>query len=362
MSAPLILLCAGGTGGHVFPARALAEELLKRGYRVAFACDYRGEKYLDGLKNVDIHVISAGPYRPGIKGKINFALSLIKGYAQTHALIGQLKPSVAVGFGGYPCAPPMFAAQHRGIPTVLHEQNAVLGLALKLLAPLATVIALSYPMKDSLKNGGSCRKETVVTGNPVRADIMALHDRPYPRIENEINILIFGGSLGAASFANVIPHSIIKLKNDLQLKLKVTHQARENDIGKVSKLYSDAGLDVEIKSFFDNIPQRLENTHLLICRSGASTVAEASCAGRPAIYVPYPWHKDQQQLHNARHVADAGGAWILEEKNLTAESLYGILKSVVPGKLAEAASQARTLGRPDAASALADVVVGVIRN
>ncbi len=352
MSEKLILLCAGGTGGHVFPARALAEELLARGYRVAFATDTRGMKYLEGMENV--HIISAGPYRAGLRGKINFAISLINGYFQAHRLISRLDPSVAVGFGGYPCAPPMFAAQHRFIPTILHEQNAVLGLALKLLAPMAKIIALSFPFKNE-------RKKTIVTGNPVRADIIALRDKEFPEIGDELNVLIFGGSLGATSFAEIIPHSIIKLAGDIKVKLKIVHQARENDVAKVAKAYSAAGLDAEIKTFFDNIPERIEIAHLMICRAGASTVAETTCAGRPAVYIPYPWHKDQQQLHNAQHVAEVGGGWIMEEKNLTPDSLYQILRKIVPEKLPEAAAYARSLGQPDAAGKLADQVVATIK-
>ena len=353
MTAPLILLCAGGTGGHVFPARALAEELLARGLRVAFACDYRGVKYLDGMTGVDIHVISAGPVRSGLKGKFTFALSLLKGYLQSHALISKLKPAVSVGFGGYPCAPPMFAAQHRFIPSVLHEQNAVLGAAHKLLAPLATHIALSHEKTKAIKNNHI--RKTIFTGNPVRADIISLRDREFPAMENGINLLVFGGSLGAASFAQIVPHAVIMLAK--KLKLHVVHQARDSDMAMVEKLYADAGVAAEVKSFFDDIPARMEKTHLMICRSGASTVAETTCAGRPAIYIPYPWHKDRQQFFNAESVAERGGGWIIEEKDLTPERLFETLNMVVPDKLAEAAAFARMLGQPDAAGRLADIVV-----
>ena len=360
MTSPLVLLCAGGTGGHVFPARALAEELVERGYRVAFAVDSRGRKYLDGLHNIDIHLISAGPSRPGLKGKILFALSLLQGYRQSRRLIGQLKPSVAVGFGGYPCAPPMFAAQHKGVPTILHEQNAILGLANILLAPFAKTIALSHASTKGLKP--SWQKKAIVTGNPVRADIISVRDKPFPPIAGQLNILIFGGSLGAASFAQIIPYSMIMLASDLDVKLQITHQARDSDVDAVRKIYSDAGLDAEIKPFFDNIPARLENTHLLICRSGASTIAETTCAGRAAVYIPYPWHKDQQQLHNAQVVVAVGGGWVIEEKNLNAETLHQLLKGIVPAKLGEAAAFARSLGEPDAVLKLADQVIAGLKN
>lgn len=354
MTTPLILLCAGGTGGHVFPARALAEELLARGYRVAFAVDSRGIKYLDGLDNVIIHQISAGPYHGGLKGKTVFAVSLIKGYIQTHKLISKLKPSVAVGFGGYPSAPPMFAAQHRGVPTVLHEQNAVIGLANKLLAPLAKKIALSFPLQDEATN------KMMLTGNPVRAEIIALRDKTYPKIEDTLRLLIFGGSLGAKSFSTIIPHSIIALSKHLRIKLEIAHQAREADIEQVKQIYNNAGLDVEIKTFFDNMPERIEKAHLMICRSGATTVTEATCAGRPAIYIPYPWHKDQQQLFNAETVTEAGGGWILEEKDLTKDRLFETLQLVAPNMLEEAAAFARSLGQPDAVRLLADQVIAQI--
>ena len=360
MSGSLILLCAGGTGGHVFPARAIAEELLARGYRVAIATDTRGVKYLDGLENVDIHIISAGLYRAGLRGKVSFAFSLLKGYFESHRLIGRLKPAVAVGFGGYPSAPPMFAAQHRRVPTVLHDSNAVFGVANILLAPLADKIGLSHRNTKGVK--AKWLPKTVMTGNPVRKEIIALHDKPFPKIENEINILIFGGSLGATSFAEIIPHSIIDLASNLQLKLKVAHQVRESDIEKVTRLYSKAGLDIEIKSFFDNVPARIGNAQLMICRSGASTVAETTCAGRPAVYIPYPWHKDQQQLHNAAEIAQVGGGWILEEKNLTPESLSALLKTIVPDELEKAAAFARSLGQPGAVSKMTDMIVAAVKN
>lgn len=360
MTGQLILLCAGGTGGHVFPARALAEELLARGYRVAIATDTRGVKYLDGLEKVDVHIISAGPYRAGLRGKVSFVLSLLKGYFESHRLIGRLRPAVAVGFGGYPSAPPMFAAQHRRVPTVLHDSNAVFGVANILLAPFADKIGLSHRNTRGLKPKWTAK--STMTGNPVRKEIIALHDKKFPPVENEINILIFGGSLGATSFAEIIPHSIIGLANEVHLKLKVAHQVRENDTEKVNRLYSNAGLDVEIKSFFDNVPERIEIAQLMICRSGASTVAETTCAGRPAVYIPYPWHKDQQQLHNAEEISQVGGGWILEEKNLTSDSLLELLKKIVPEKLEGAAAFARSLGQPDAVRNLADLVVATVKN
>lgn len=359
MSKPMILLSAGGTGGHVFPARALAEELKARDCRVAFITDTRGLKYLDGLSD-PIHVLPLASTVGGVKAKTRFVVSLLRSYTKAHKLVGALKPSAVIGFGGYPSAPALFAAQHRMIPTILHEQNAILGLANILLAPLARKIALSHRGTKGLKPGWS--EKSVFTGNPVRADIIALHDKLYPELTDTLNLLIFGGSLGAKSFADIIPHSIIALAKEVQLKLQVTHQARAEDIDKVRQAYNAAGLDADIKPFFDNIPERIEKAHLMICRSGASTISETTCAGRPAVYIPYPWHKDQQQLHNARCVAEVGGGWIIEEKFLTVESLHRKLSDIVTseGALADAAFHARSLGTPDAASMLADQVMSIL--
>jgi UDP-N-acetylglucosamine--N-acetylmuramyl-(pentapeptide) pyrophosphoryl-undecaprenol N-acetylglucosamine transferase len=248
----------------------------------------------------------------------------------------------------------MFAAQHRRIPTIIHEQNAILGLANILLASGAKTLALTHADTKGLKP--SWKNKSVTTGNPVRSEIISARDKFFPLLKGQLNLLVFGGSLGAASFAKIIPHSIVKLAQDLQIKLNITHQVREADIGEVTRIYNDSGLQAEIKSFFDNIPERIETTHLLICRSGATTIAETTCAGRAAIYIPYPWHKDQQQLHNAQVVVDMGGGWLIEEKNLTIDTLYQVLKSIVPTKLEPAAAHARSLGKPDAVLKLADQV------
>lgn len=359
MSKPMIILSAGGTGGHVFPARALAEELKARDCLVAFITDTRGLKYLDGL-NDQTHVLPLASTAGGAKAKAKFAASLLRSYAKAHQLIGQLKPSAVIGFGGYPSAPALFAAQHRMVPTILHEQNAILGLANIMLAPLAKKIALSHQATKGIKQGWISK--AVVTGNPVRAEIIALHDKPYPQITDTLHLLIFGGSLGAKSFADIIPHSVIALAREVQLKLQITHQARAEDMEKVKRAYNEAGLEADIKPFFDNIPERIERAHLMICRSGASTISETTCAGRPAIYIPYPWHKDQQQLHNARCVAEVGGGWIIEEKFLTVETLARKLSDIVTseGALTDAAFHARTIGTPNAASALADQVMSIL--
>jgi UDP-N-acetylglucosamine--N-acetylmuramyl-(pentapeptide) pyrophosphoryl-undecaprenol N-acetylglucosamine transferase len=351
MNPPLILLCAGGTGGHMMPARSLANELLKRGCRVALACDARGRKFFDDMPGVDIHVLATGSPRAG---KIGFILSLLKAFGQTQSLISRLKPSVAVGFGGYPSAPPIFACQIGGVPTILHEQNAILGLANKILAPLATRIALSH--RDTVLRE-QWKRKAVFTGNPVRSEIVVLANEPYPDVSGKINLLIFAGSLGAKIFSDLIPGVLKQLPADIKNRLEVVQQAREEDMEAVKAAYAGESVSAEISPFFSDMPERLKKAHLLICRSGG-TVTEATIAGRPAIYIPYPWHKDQQQLHNARQVVNAGGGWLMEEKNLTPESLLALLNKMLssPNLLIEAAQKARNLGKPDAARHLADLI------
>lgn len=355
--APLILLCAGGTGGHMFPARALAEELLARGFRVSLACDTRGLKYFDGMGQVDIHVLSSGTYKPGLMGKIGFMLPLLKGYAQAFMLVRKLKPSIAVGFGGYPSAPPLWAAQHSHVRTVLHEQNAILGLANILLVGRARTLALSWEKTQGIK--AKYLKKIEVTGNPVRAEIAALSSQPYPIVGSKVNVLVVGGSQGAAVFSDVVPKAFASLPEPLRQSLKIVHQARPDKLDEVKEFYAAHGIDAEVQVFFSDMPERLKATHFLITRSGASTVAELTTAGRPALYVPYPWNRDNQQVFNASAVVDVGGGWMIEEKNLTVEALTEALVPILgnPDLLKNAGEAAKTIGHPQAAKLMADVVL-----
>lgn len=358
---PLILLCAGGTGGHMFPARALAEELLARGFRVAFATDARGQKYLGGMpESVPQFLLSSAPYLPGIKGKWGVIKALLKGYFEAHSVIGKLHPTAAVGFGGYPSAPPMFAALHRRIPTLIHEQNAILGMANILLAPFVDKIALS--LSPTARLGARWAKKANVTGNPVRAEIVALSNADYPDPSGLLQILIVGGSQGAKVFSEVIPPALQSLPAEVKARLKIVQQARAEDLPAVVAKYQESGLDVEVQSFFNDMPKRLEAAHLLVARSGASTVAEATVAGRPALYVPFPWNRDDQQKFNAEVVAAIGGAKVLLEKDMTPESFRAVLVSFLenPEKLGQMAAAAKTLGQPQAAQKLAKDVVSLL--
>lgn len=355
MTQKTVILSAGGSGGHVFPARSLAEELLKRGFAVAVCTDTRGLKYFEGLDaRIPIHVIASGTYGAGLKGKLFFALELVKGFFQSLKLVRRYKPFAMVGFGGYPSAPPMFAGQVLGVPTILHEQNAILGLANKLLMPCAKKIALSYAETVGLKDN----RKSVFTGNPVRQAIANLSREPYPLLEGKITVMVVGGSQGAKVFSDVVPHAFAALAPALQRRLRVIQQSREDAVDAVRAIYAATEIDVEIKSFFDDMPERIKTTHLFITRSGASTVAELTAAGRPAIYVPFPWNRDNQQVFNAEQVKKSGGGWMMVEKDLSVESLKNKLDDLLsnPEKLVDAALSAKTQGRINATQSLADVV------
>lgn len=354
---PTILLSAGGTGGHVFPARALAEELLIRGYHIEIATDTRGLKYFEGLDaTIPRHIIASGTYTNGIMGKIVGGVELLRGLFQSIKLVRDIKPIAIVGFGGYPSAPPLFAGQILGVRTVLHEQNAILGLANKLLAPLASQIALSYEHTVGLTD--KLKAKSVFTGNPVRQAIADLSIVPYPSLDGKITIMVVGGSQGAKVFSDVVPLAIAALPVELQRRLNVIQQSRPDAVDAVRAIYSQTELDFEIKSFFDDMPERIKATHLFITRSGASSVAEMTAAGRPAIYVPFPWNRDNQQVFNAEQVEKAGGGWMVLEKNLTVEALKLTLQNLLesPETLQKAANAAKNQGRIDATHRLADII------
>jgi UDP-N-acetylglucosamine--N-acetylmuramyl-(pentapeptide) pyrophosphoryl-undecaprenol N-acetylglucosamine transferase len=359
-SQPLIVLAAGGTGGHVFPARSLAEELIEKGYRVALATDTRGLKYFNGLDQIPRIVLSSGAYRSGIKGILAGIVSLAKGYIQSHGLMSRLKPAVVIGFGGYPSAPPLFAAQHRGIPTIIHEQNAILGMANTALASRVKKIALSAAHTNGIKPEWA--KKCVTTGNPVRQDISELAGQPFPEITGKLCLMVVGGSQGAKSFADIVPHSIVALPEEIRKNLRVYHQTRAEDLEQVKTVYEGSGIEAVIRPFFDNMADCIAQSHLLITRSGASTIAELTVAGRPAIYIPFPWNRDNQQVFNAEQIVKEGGGRMIEEKNLTKQGLTDELVDLLenPAILEHMAKRSGLLGISDAAKRLACVVSGEI--
>ncbi len=355
----LIVLAAGGTGGHVFPAEALARELMQRGHRLALVTDRRGDAYGGALGEIDTHRIRAG----GIAGKgplakIKSVAELALGTVQARGLLKELKPSAVVGFGGYASLPTVMAAGFAGISTVLHEQNAILGRANRLLAGRARAIAVSFPESRGIP--ANAEAKVTHTGMPVRTNILDVRDAPYPTFTDDkpFNILVLGGSQGARVLSEVIPEAMGRLPEKLRKRLGITQQCRPEDLENVRGTYKRLGIDAELASFFDDVPARLAASHLVISRSGASTVAELLAVGRPALLVPYRYAVDDHQRLNAHAVDEVGAGWLIPEADFTAESLASRLQSMfgMPMILEKAAEAARKAGRPDATERLATLV------
>lgn len=360
---PLILISSGGTGGHMTPAASLAHDLAARGNKLALITDERGKKF-SGMfpKDIPVHVIRAGTVGGGPAGKFKGLVNLGAGLVQAWRIVSDLEPDLVVGFGGYPSFPGVFVAQKQRVPVIIHEQNAIIGRANCTLAGKAERIALSFPDMTGLEKDE--RMRAVITGNPVRPEIAALHKIPYPKpqIDGPLNILVMGGSLGAAVFSKVVPQTLAQLPAEYKKRLNVVQQCRQEDLEATAVAYKDAGIKAEVAAFYDDMAQRLSAAHLVICRSGASTVAEVTAAGRPAIFVPYPHHKDQQQKKNADHVADGGGAWMMTEDGFTPEALLARITTFMqnPDILSAAADKCRAFGKPDAAHKLGNLVKSVV--
>ena len=360
---PLVVLAAGGTGGHVFPAEALAAELIKRGFYLVLITDRRGDNMKGRLAELDTYRVWAG----GIAGKrlilrIVSIIEILIGTFQAWILLRRLKPEVVVGFGGYSSVPTMLAAAYSGRKVVIHEQNAVLGRANRLLAKRIEIIATSFEAVSSIPK--ALEHNTVLTGMPVRPAVVSLRDQPYPNIEPSrgINLIIFGGSQGAKVFSTIVPNALDQIHKTLRYRIRVTQQCRPEDIKRVRLLYASFGIEADISSFFSDMPDRIAGAHLVICRAGASTVAELTTIGRPAILVPYMHAVDDHQSQNAYAVDEIGGGWLIPENNLTTKVLSDRLVSLlsVPRVLENAGSAAKAAGIPDAASRLADIVIDLM--
>lgn len=353
MSRP-ILLAAGGTGGHVFPAVALARELAGRGRAVALATDERGERYEEIFAGFSVHRVASGtPTGRDLLGRAVAVGSIAKGVVQARALFRRLRPAAAVGFGGYPSLPTMMAALGR-LPTAIHEQNAVLGRVNRLIAPRVDRIALSFAETAGLDE--RARRKAALTGNPVRPEVMGLP--PYEAPAGEFRLLAFGGSQGARSMGEVVPTAIALLADELRARLRVTQQARPEDIDDVRAAYAEIGVSADVAPFFADLPARLAAAHLVIARSGAGTVSELAVAGRPAILTPYVFATDDHQTKNARALVEAGAAWLLRNGEFRADRLATLLTELAadPARLVAAAGKALAVGAPDAAARLADLV------
>ncbi len=355
-----IMVAAGGTGGHIFPAVALMQVLAARGHRIAFVTDSRGAaigpETLSLPANVSCHTVPAGRIGGGLLRTMRGGLDIIAGTFAARRLIRRIGPEIAVGFGGYPSVPPMLAAGMAGVPTIIHEQNAVLGRANRRLARAAAAFALSFAGTRGVETFSNV--VTKIVGNPVRADIAVLRDRPYVAPRGAIDLLIMGGSLGAHIFAEIVPAAFAQLDAALRRRFRVTQQCRPEDIEATRTAYRGLDMAVELAPFFDDVPTRLAHAHLVVCRAGASTVAELTTAGRPALYVPYPHAADDHQTANARAIETAGGAWVMPQPEFTAGALAGWLEGAAeePETLTKVAAAARAAAHPDAAGQLADMV------
>jgi UDP-N-acetylglucosamine--N-acetylmuramyl-(pentapeptide) pyrophosphoryl-undecaprenol N-acetylglucosamine transferase len=285
------------------------------------------------------------------------AAELVVGTLVAGKLLSRLQPAVAVGFGGYPSVPTMFAAARRRIATVVHEQNALMGRANRLLAPRVTRIATSFPQVRGLKAADAAR--IAFTGNPVRPEIVKLRDLPYSAPSGAINLLVTGGSQGARILSAVIPDALAQLPEALKSRIALMQQARPEDLERVREAHRQSGINAEVAPFFHDVPARLGRAHLIIARAGASTVSELCVAGRPAILVPFAAAADDHQSFNARALGDAGAAWVMPERDFTPDALAAKLTSLLaaPDALIAAAAAARHLGTPDAAARLADLVL-----
>ncbi len=362
MSKGIVLLAAGGTGGHVFPAEALAYKLKERGYSVHLVTDSRAERYAGKFPADEIHVVPSATI--GSKNPVAVARALWKlwsGMRAAKKLIARLKPAVVVGFGGYPTVPPLLAATRLGVPAMIHEQNAVMGRANKALASRVQAIAGGFLPEG----GGQFPDKTVATGNPVRPAVIAAANVPYSpsRAGEPFNLVVFGGSQGAQYFSKAMPTAISLLDDALRGRLRITQQVRSEDMGMVGDCVAklEMGASSEIAPFFTDMAERLAKAHLVICRSGASTVSEISVIGRPAILVPYPHALDHDQAANAAALAATGGAKVIPQADLSSEKIASILTHVMndPEKLAKMAAAARQAGKPDAANLLADMVEAI---
>ena len=352
------VLAAGGTGGHMVPAAALATELTKRGHRVALVSDARGVRFPGLFEEVQTHVLPAGRFTGGPIGWARAAREMWRGRAMARELYATFKPAAVIGFGGYPALPALLAAFADKIPTAVHEQNAVLGRVNRLVAGRVDAIATSS--ENTQRLAAKLGAKVHLVGNPVREAVLALRARPYPLLEEDgiFRVLVTGGSQGASVLSQVVPDGLAMLPVTFRRRLQVTHQARIEDIDAVRAKYAEHAIPAEIATYLPDMPEQLAWAHLVIARAGASTIAELTAAGRPAILVPLPSATDDHQTVNAREMTIAGGARTIAQGDFTAVELAKQMQKLGldPAALQNAAGRARSCGRPNAASDLADLV------
>ncbi len=351
----IIVLAAGGTGGHLFPAQALAEELNRRGYVIHLMTDERVRDYGKSFPAAETHVVPSATLslsKPlALPGR---ALRLYGGYRSARAILGRLRPRAVIGFGGYPSFPPILAASRLGIPSCVHDQNAVMGRANRVLAKWSDAVASSFPDLQGLPPGAE--KKLTITGNPVRDIVLTYRAAPYPEFDT-FNLLVFGGSQGAQFFGDFMPKVFAAMTTEERQGIRLTQQVRAENMEAVRRAYEALGVDGDLNAFFMDMPQRIAGAHLVVCRSGASTIAELGVIGRPAVMVPLPHSLDNDQLRNAESFARAGAGWVHPQASLQPEAFAQFLTSLrsQQRQLQQAAAAALGHGKPDAAQRLADL-------
>jgi UDP-N-acetylglucosamine--N-acetylmuramyl-(pentapeptide) pyrophosphoryl-undecaprenol N-acetylglucosamine transferase len=348
----VIVLSAGGTGGHLFPAQALAGELAKRGRDIVVMTDARFANYATQFPRARIETVPSSPFNA-----VTAPFKIVAGIAIAFAKLLRLKPAAVIGFGGYPSVPVMMAANMAGLATGIIEQNAVVGRANRLVMNKVKLVAAAFPIARFAPADPS---KVVLTGNPLRPEVEALWGAPYqtPRPGAPLRLLVFGGSQGARALSEIVPAALTRLPHDIKVRLSVVQQCRPEDMEEVRTIYARAEIEAEVQSFFSDLPQRMAAAHLVIARSGAGTVAELMAIGRPAILVPLPGALDDNQTPNADILAKAEAGWRVAQSTLTPDTLAGMLVRIFesPEALAAMAAKAHALAVPHAAQKLADAV------
>jgi UDP-N-acetylglucosamine--N-acetylmuramyl-(pentapeptide) pyrophosphoryl-undecaprenol N-acetylglucosamine transferase len=358
VTSPTIILAAGGTGGHMFPAKAFADALVARGAKVALVTDPRGKRYTDGFPTKDVLILPvSNADEGGIGGKIKAGMLILKSLGLVGPFMKALDPDAVVGFGGYPTFPVLQSAG-KDVAVFVHEQNAVLGRVNKLFAGKAAKVASGFAMLEGLED----TTKHAVTGNPVRADIVAARSEPFPDSEHGLRLLVTGGSQGARILGQVVPEAIAQLPEHLRQTLFVSHQVREEQADEARETYANAGVQAEVWPFFQDMAGRIAKAHLVIGRSGASTVSETAVVGRPSILVPLAIATNDHQTFNAKALSDVGAADVLAEDEFTVTRLTALLEQRLGDMpaLQKRAAAAKAVGKPDAAEALCDVVLGAL--
>lgn len=359
-----IVLAAGGTGGHLFPAEALAVALQRLGRRVVLATDERvGSLAADFPADEVIEIASATPSGRSVPRMAMAGVRLGLGVLQAGNAFRRVKPAAVVGFGGYPTVPTVLAASLLRLPTVIHEQNGVMGRANRFLAGRVGVIATGFP--DVRDIPVAAKAQRIHTGNPVRPAVLAAAQTPFPAFQRDgkLRLLVFGGSQGARVMGDIVPAAVEKLADDVRPRLVITQQAREEDLSRVRAAYARGSVAAEVQPFFKDLPQRIADAHLVVARSGASTVAELAVIGRPSILVPLPGALDQDQAANAASLAVIGAAIVIAQADFTPERLAGEIVGYLeaPERLTNAAVAAKSAGVADAAERLAACVLRLAR-